>query len=102
MVLVLEETASSTSTANAEYEYEYEKARETSTAAPNHSNCATSKLAPQAHEYKPHTIGVRYHFVHDFVWYEFVDLHCASSRSDFAERVLVDDLPIDGIVHKLA
>jgi hypothetical protein len=47
-------------------------------------------------------VGLLHQLVDDFPRDELIDLNGASLRSNLAEWILVDDLPIDGIVHELS
>ena len=50
----------------------------------------------------PNGVGLLHQIVDDFAGYELVDLHRTLLRLYFAERVFIDDLPVDRIVHELA
>jgi len=63
--------------------------------------CTKTTVATQAQDHFPNWICFLHQFVDDFPWHELVDLDGASLRSNLSEWVLVDDLPIDRIVHEL-
>ena len=49
----------------------------------------------------PNWVGLLHQLVDHFARYKLVDFDSASLRSNFTKRILVDDLPIDRIVHEL-
>ena len=58
-------------------------------------------VATQAQDHFPNWVGLLHQLVDDFPRDELVDFDGASLRSNLGKRILVDDLPIDGIVHEL-
>ena len=49
----------------------------------------------------PNWVGLLHQLPDHFARYKLIDFDGASLRSNLAEWVLVDDLPVDGIVHEL-
>jgi len=58
-------------------------------------------VATQPQDHFPNGVCLLHQFVDDFPRDKLVDLDGASLRSNLSEWVLVDDLPIDRIVHEL-
>ena len=52
-------------------------------------------------EHLPDGVCLLHQLVDHFAGYKLVDFDSASLRSNLGKRVLVDDLPIDRIVHEL-
>ena len=52
-------------------------------------------------EHLPDGVCLLHQLVDHFAGYKLVDFDGASLRSNLAEWVLVDDLPVDGVVHEL-
>ncbi len=64
--------------------------------------CAKPTVATLPQDHLPNWIGLLHQLVDHFAGYKLVDLHRTFLRLYFAERILIDDLPVDGIVHELA
>jgi len=64
--------------------------------------CPKPTVATQSQDHLPDGVGLLHQLVDHFARHELVDLHRALLRLYFAERVFVDDLPVDRIVHELA
>ena len=62
---------------------------------------AQPTLATQPQDHLPNRVGLLHQLVDHFAWHKLVDLHRAFLRLHFAERILVDDFPVDCIVHEL-
>ncbi|MFN6414090.1 MAG: hypothetical protein ACK41S_19200 [Planctomycetota bacterium] len=62
---------------------------------------AKPTVATQAQDHFPDRICFLHQFVDHFAGYKLVDLDGASLRSNLGKRVLIDDLPIDRLVHEL-
>ena len=58
-------------------------------------------IAAQQQDHLPNWIGLLHQFIDHFAGYKLVDLHRAFLRLYFAERILVDDLLVNRIVHEL-
>jgi hypothetical protein len=58
-------------------------------------------IATQAQDHFPNWICFLHQFVDHFAWDKLVDLHRALLGLYLEEWVLVDDLPIDRVVHEL-
>ncbi len=58
-------------------------------------------VATQPQDHFPNWVCFPHQLIDDFSWHKLVDFDGASLRSNLGKRVLVDDLPIDGIVHEL-
>ncbi len=63
--------------------------------------CSKPTEATQAQDPLQNWVCLLHQLVDDFPRDELVDLNGASLRSNLAEWILVDDPPVDGIVHKL-
>ena len=63
--------------------------------------CSKPTVATQAQDHLPDRICFLHQFVDHFARYELVDFDGASLRSNLRKRILIDDLPIDRIVHEL-
>jgi len=59
-------------------------------------------VVPQSQDYFPDRISLFHQLVDDFPWHKLVDSHRALLRFYFEQRVFVDYLPVDRIVHELA
>ena len=60
-----------------------------------------STISTQPQDHLPNGVGLLHQLVYHFAGYELVDLHRTLLRLYFAERVFIDDLPVDRIVHEL-
>ena len=59
-------------------------------------------MVPQSQDYLPDRISLFHQLVDDFPWHKLVDSHRALLRFYFEQRIFVDYLPVDRIVHELA
>jgi hypothetical protein len=66
------------------------------------TRCPKPTVATQAQDHLPNRVGLLHPLVDYFAGHELVDLHRAHLRLYLAERILVDDLPVDRIMHELA
>ena len=59
-------------------------------------------IATQPQDHLPNRVGLLHQLVDDFAGYKRVDLHRTLLRLYLAEWILINDLPVDRIVHELA